>query len=55
MLTTIPTFKHEKNRFLSNWEEGGNILFVICILGSLTVSYAFTKGYLWLNFLENHL
>jgi len=52
MLTTTPMFRHERNRFLSNWLEGGNIALYILIFGSIVISIAVTKLYLWINFLE---
>lgn len=52
MLTNKPVFKHDKNRFLSNWAEGGQIIFFASIVLSLAVSVGLTKLYLFFNFLE---
>jgi len=52
MLSTKSTFNKKSNRLIENWKEGGNIIFVFTVIGSLVISYALTRAYLYLNFLE---
>lgn len=49
MITTKPYFEHNKNRFLSNWAEGGYFLLLICVVGPLFISAVAAFGCFYLN------
>jgi hypothetical protein len=52
MICIKPTWNEGKNRFQSNWKEGGHIGLIIFIVIAFLLSCVITKTYLLLNFLE---
>jgi hypothetical protein len=44
--------KAGKSRFAQNWDDGGYLLLIGCVVVAIVISVGLTKLVLWFNFLE---